>query len=137
MEYNIQGIRAIAILFVFVFHLNSGLLPDCFIGVEIFFVISGFLITTIIQKNNRYEITLIESLVIIILSVYPNLLKSIILKYLYVYNVDLARASVFDNIPYFNDIVMYYDNRHIKKYGSIIYAENREIDFMELYRKLR
>ncbi|WP_281637492.1 acyltransferase family protein [Flavobacterium marginilacus] len=51
---DIQGLRALAFLLVFVFHLNSQWLPGGFVGVDIFFVISGFLMTSIIlvQKEN-------------------------------------------------------------------------------------
>lgn len=44
---DIQGLRAIAFLSVFIFHLNKAWLPGGFLGVDIFFVISGYLITTI------------------------------------------------------------------------------------------
>lgn len=41
---DIQALRAIAVLSVFVFHLWPGALPGGFSGVDVFFVISGFLI---------------------------------------------------------------------------------------------
>jgi peptidoglycan/LPS O-acetylase OafA/YrhL len=60
MKYraDVDGLRAIAILFVLVFH--GGLKPftSGFIGVDVFFVISGFLITSIISHgicNNRFS----------------------------------------------------------------------------------
>jgi peptidoglycan/LPS O-acetylase OafA/YrhL len=48
---EIDGLRALAVVSVLVFHLNATWLPGGFIGVDIFFVISGFLITTIISKE--------------------------------------------------------------------------------------
>jgi peptidoglycan/LPS O-acetylase OafA/YrhL len=50
---EIDGLRAVAIIAVIFFHFKKGLLPGGFIGVDIFFVISGFLITSIIR--NDYE----------------------------------------------------------------------------------
>lgn len=48
---DIQGLRAIAFIFVFIFHLNSNFLPGGFLGVDIFFVISGFLMSSIVVSN--------------------------------------------------------------------------------------
>ena len=48
---DIDGLRAVAVLAVIVFHLNENWLPSGFLGVDIFFVISGFLITTIIYQE--------------------------------------------------------------------------------------
>lgn len=48
---EIDGLRAIAVLSVIVFHFKENLLPGGFLGVDIFFVISGYLITSLIIKE--------------------------------------------------------------------------------------
>ena len=48
---DIDGVRAIAVLSVIGFHAFPSLVPGGFVGVDIFFVISGFLITQIIVSE--------------------------------------------------------------------------------------
>ena len=48
---DIDGIRAIAVVSVVLYHLEKSLAPGGFVGVDIFFVISGFLIGTIILRE--------------------------------------------------------------------------------------
>lgn len=43
--FEIQALRGVAVLIVCVFHMNQDLLPGGYLGVDIFFVISGFVVT--------------------------------------------------------------------------------------------
>lgn len=50
---EIDGLRAVSILCVLLYHLDLGLLSGGFVGVDVFFVISGYLITRIILGELR------------------------------------------------------------------------------------
>jgi len=57
---DIDGLRAVAVLPVLLFHVGIGLAPGGFVGVDIFFVISGYLITGLISAEmheGTYSIT--------------------------------------------------------------------------------
>src|SRR5664280_3064134 len=51
MRKDIQALRAIAVVSVVVFHLWPSVLPGGFVGVDVFFVISGYLITSHLIRN--------------------------------------------------------------------------------------
>ncbi|UWX04053.1 acyltransferase [Pseudoxanthomonas sp. NC8] len=48
---DIEGLRAVAVMVVVLHHLWPQLVPGGFIGVDVFFVISGYLITRIIRRD--------------------------------------------------------------------------------------
>ena len=50
---DIQGLRAIAVMAVIVFHVCNTWLPSGFVGVDVFFVISGYIVTSLIVDGHR------------------------------------------------------------------------------------
>jgi peptidoglycan/LPS O-acetylase OafA/YrhL len=57
---GLDGMRALAVVAVILYHTNNGWLPGGFIGVEVFFVISGYLITLLLigehEKKGRIDL---------------------------------------------------------------------------------
>ena len=53
LKYNpaVDGLRGIAISLVFLFHLWPDLFSFGYLGVDVFFILSGFLITQALCKN--------------------------------------------------------------------------------------
>lgn len=93
MEFrkDIQGLRAIAVISVWLFHLNYNVLPGGFIGVDIFFVISGFLIGSIIlhqKENNKFSFK----------SFYISRIKRIVPAY-YIFLLIVSIAALFIYLP--------------------------------------
>jgi peptidoglycan/LPS O-acetylase OafA/YrhL len=52
---DINGLRAIAVIAVVLFHFNASWMPGGFAGVDVFFVISGYLMTGIIFRGIEQE----------------------------------------------------------------------------------
>ncbi len=78
----IDGLRAIAILLVLGFHAFPTLIPGGYIGVDVFFVISGYLITSIILSDlSKKQFSLKEFYFRRVRRILPSLLLIFILAY--------------------------------------------------------
>ncbi len=77
---DIDGLRAIAVLLVIAFHASG--VKGGFIGVDIFFVISGFLISTIIFNNlDSSNFSFVEFYARRIRRIFPALLLILIFSF--------------------------------------------------------
>ena len=48
---EIDGLRAFAVVTVIIYHFNKDILPGGYLGVDVFFVISGFVITSSLYQR--------------------------------------------------------------------------------------
>lgn len=51
-QAHIDGLRAVAVLAVIANHIDRSLLPSGYLGVDVFFVISGFVITASLRAKH-------------------------------------------------------------------------------------
>ncbi|BFM11819.1 acyltransferase family protein [Simiduia litorea] len=115
---DIQGLRAIAVLVVLVFHIWPEWLPGGYVGVDVFFVISGYLITGLlareVERTERVDLWAFygrrvrrlmpaAALVVTFVAVsalampvvqWPSLAKDVLASTLYVQNWWLVEQSV-------------------------------------------
>jgi peptidoglycan/LPS O-acetylase OafA/YrhL len=85
MQYLVplDGLRALAIIAVLIFHASPAALPGGFTGVDVFFVLSGFLITSILLddiKNSTFSMK--EFYLRRILRLLPNLFATVLVTVL-------------------------------------------------------
>ena len=81
---DIDGLRALAVLAVVIFHAFPEYFSGGFIGVDIFFVISGFLITSILLKNFASDnFSILNFYIHRILRIFPALLTVLAFSFIF------------------------------------------------------
>lgn len=130
-RWDIQGLRAIAVLSVVIFHINSSLLPGGYIGVDIFFVISGYLILGFIWRDLKNKnFSLLNFYTKRVYRLFPALFVTVFFSSIVAYFILLPNESeiylksmvstlfYFSNFyfyteaNYFNDAMEYYPLLH-------------------------
>ena len=119
MKYRpeIDGLRALAVIPVIMFHAGFGLFSGGFVGVDVFFVISGYLITTILIQdidNNYFNIIdFYERRARRILPVlYVVVMSTLVASYFSLYPADIvsmAKSAV--SIPFFSSNFFFWSER--------------------------
>src|SRR6202790_488532 len=110
---DIDGLRAIAVMLVVNFHAFPEAMPGGFIGVDIFFVISGFLITGIIVRElDQQRFSLLGFYNRRIRRIFPALIvvlgATLVLGWLWMLPVAFAQlsADVFVSAAFFSNIAL-------------------------------
>src|ERR1700736_3275815 len=124
---DIDGLRAIAVMLVVIFHAFPEAMPGGFIGVDIFFVISGFLITGIIARElEQKRFSLLAFYQRRIRRIFPALIvvlcTTLVLGWLWMLPAAYAQlsADVFSSAAFFANIALllqsgYFDIESAKK----------------------
>lgn len=120
---DIDGLRAIAVLLVVFFHAFPTRIAGGFIGVDIFFVISGFLISSIILKELKHNnFTILGFYKKRINRIYPALIvvlvTSIIASKFFLFTSEIIKfnlstffSTIFGANLYFLNTLNYFDNQ--------------------------
>ncbi|ELL7394147.1 acyltransferase [Escherichia coli] len=76
---GVDGLRAVAVILVLIFHVGFSSVPGGFVGVDVFFVISGYLITGIIfNQTEKGTFSYINFMLARIARLYPALIATLI-----------------------------------------------------------
>ena len=123
MNYRreIDGLRAIAVLPVILFHAGFSLFSGGFVGVDVFFVISGYLITTIIvseMQDNQFRLSvfyerrakrILPALIVVVVSSVPLVWLFFTPLELHVYSGSLMSVATFSSNFFFWRSSGYFD----------------------------
>lgn len=96
---DVDGLRAIAVISVVLFHLDLPFIPGGYAGVDIFFVISGFLISSIIIKQ-------VENATFSFQEFYTRRIRRLLPAAMAVYGTTLFLFTFIFPTDYFQDVTL-------------------------------
>lgn len=128
---DVQGLRAIAVLVVMLFHASKTWLPSGFIGVDVFFVISGYIICSlIIDGKTEFSWS----------AFYWGRAKRIVPAY----GVMLAAVSIFSALLFLpgdfhffkgslQSAILFYSNQYFSDFGSYFAPGTYELPLLHTW----
>ncbi|MFQ6558126.1 acyltransferase family protein [Pseudomonas sp. Lb2C1-1] len=131
IRLDIQGLRAIAVLAVMLYHANNGWLKAGYVGVDIFFVISGFIITALLtERSDKVDLV----------SFYASRIKRILPAY-FVMLVVVCALSVLlflpDDFAFFLDSLkssaLFTSNQYFSGFGSYFAPRADELPLLHTW----
>jgi len=131
IRLDVQGLRAVAVLAVLVYHMNNSWLPSGYVGVDVFFVISGFIITALLtEPGSKIHLP----------SFYVNRIKRIVPAYAIMLVVVSAAASILffsADFEFFRQSLksaaLFTSNRYFSSFGSYFAPRAEELPLLHTW----
>lgn len=131
IRLDVQGLRAVAVLAVLVYHANSSWLSAGFAGVDVFFVISGFIITALLTaRSNKVDL----------LVFYVGRVKRIVPAYLIMLTIVCILSSILflpDDFAFFQSSLkssgFFYSNNYFSDFGSYFAPQADELPLLHTW----
>ena len=143
---EIQSLRGLSVIFVFLFHIKQDIFSFGYVGVDIFFVISGFVITKIIYENVKKENFNIKIFYISrFLRLFPALLLMILSSIIFIvltYNLHgngdlLINTGIFSLLGLSNYYLVFIENDYFNSFDENIFEHmwslSIEVQFYFIY----
>ncbi len=131
IRLDIQGLRAVAVLAVLIYHANAEWLQAGFVGVDVFFVISGFIITALLtERGERVDLG----------AFYASRIKRILPAYLVMLVVVCSVAALLllpaDFSLFFKSLkssVLFTSNQYFANFGSYFAPQAEELPLLHTW----
>ena len=114
---EVDGLRALAVISIVIYHFFPGLMPKGYLGVDIFFVISGYLITgkLIFLKNSNFQRPILTFYLRRIKRIFPALFVFFLITTFLIINIllksdiDKYSSSLFSSKTIWSNIYFWRD----------------------------
>ncbi|MCI5208004.1 MAG: acyltransferase [Candidatus Electrothrix sp. ATG2] len=130
MLNHITIIRSVAVVLVLIFHFNSNLLMSGYIGVDIFFVISGYLISLISLKRVSDFKSLMGFYIKRIMRIYPAFL---FISFVVVFSLSLIEYLELVTLQMFRDTIVFTSNFKAEKINLDYFGDNKNNYLLHLW----
>ncbi|MDM3888184.1 acyltransferase family protein [Pseudomonas sp. BCRC 81390] len=131
IRLDVQGLRAVAVLAVLAYHMNSSWLQSGYVGVDVFFVISGFIITALLTESGRQ---------IHLPSFYVNRIKRIVPAYAVMLATVSAASSILflsADFEFFHQSLksaaLFTSNQYFADFGSYFAPRAEELPLLHTW----
>ncbi|WP_410481557.1 acyltransferase family protein [Pseudomonas plecoglossicida] len=131
IRLDVQGLRAVAVLAVLAYHMDNSWLQSGYVGVDVFFVISGFIITALLTEPERK---------IHLPSFYVNRIKRIVPAYAIMLAIVSVASSILllsADFDFFrqslNSAALFTSNQYFADFGSYFAPRAEELPLLHTW----